>query len=119
VLDAFPGLSVHVSMLGGHLAWIAETLAFRSGEQEQPGLPLWPLRRIHVDTGILKPGGRAIAHAVAMFGSDRILFGSDFPQFGTRNPAEAFAACGLEAGAQQRILHQNSDRLARELGLVP
>ena len=119
LLDAFPGISVHVSMLGGHLAWIAETLAFRSGEKEQPGQPAWPLRRIHVDTGILKPGGRAIAHAAAMFGSDRILFGSDFPQFGTPNPAEAFAACGLAAGAQRQILHQNSDRLARQLGLVP
>lgn len=119
LLDDFPGLSIHVSMLGGHLAWIAETLAFRSGSPEQPGLPCWPLRRIQVDTGILKPGGRAIAHAVAMFGSDRILFGSDFPQFGTRNPTEAFAACGLEPSVQQSILHLNSDRLARDLGLLP
>jgi predicted TIM-barrel fold metal-dependent hydrolase len=119
VLDGFPGLSVHVSMLGGHLAWIAETLAFRSGAPDGAGVPSWPLRRIRVDTGILKPGGRAIAHAVAMFGADRILFGSDFPQFGTRSPAAAFAACGLEAGAQQSILHRNSDRLARELGLDP
>jgi predicted TIM-barrel fold metal-dependent hydrolase len=54
-----------------------------------------------------------------MFGADRVLFGSDFPQFGTRRPVEAFAACGLEARVQESILHGNSDRLARELGPAP
>jgi 5-carboxyvanillate decarboxylase len=109
LLAGYPAVTVHVSMLGGHLPWIAETLAHR--EPAAADGPLWPLRRIHVDTGILKPGGRAIAHAVAVFGADRILFGSDFPQFGTRRPGDAFQAGGLPADVRERILHHNGEAL--------
>jgi predicted TIM-barrel fold metal-dependent hydrolase len=111
ILDAFPGLSVHVSMLGGHLAWIAETIAFREGNAAGTAQPVWPLRRIFVDVGIVKPGGAAIAHAAAMFGADRMLFGSDFPQFGTRLPAEAFAGSGLDEGTTRKILWENGASL--------
>jgi predicted TIM-barrel fold metal-dependent hydrolase len=108
-LGGYPGVTVHVSMLGGHLPWIAETLALR--EKAAPAGPLWPLRKIYVDTGILKPGGLAIAHAVAVFGADRILFGSDFPQFGTRRPGDAFLESGLPLENREQILFRNGETL--------
>ncbi len=108
-LGGYPAVTVHVSMLGGHLPWIAETLAHR--EQAKPPGALWPLRRIYVDTGILKPGGLATAYAVAVFGAGRILFGSDFPQFGTRRPGEAFRDGALPPGVREQILHRNGEAL--------
>ena len=111
VLDSYPSVSVHVAMLGGHLAWIAETLAEQS-RKNPGGSPLVsPLKRIFVDTGIMKPGGRELALAVSAFGADRILFGSDFPMFSTRQPGEAFEQCGLDDDARRMILLGNGRRL--------
>jgi predicted TIM-barrel fold metal-dependent hydrolase len=111
ILDAYPSLSVHVAMLGGHLAWIAETLAerARTGANDSPLVS--PLKRIFVDTGIMKPGGREVAVAVSAFGADRILFGSDFPQFGTQQPWAAFQHSGLDGDTLRMILHENGRRL--------
>jgi len=111
VLDPFPAVTVHVAMLGGHLGWIAETVAERAQAGGDGLGTISPLRRIYVDTGILKPGGRAIALAAAVFGADRILYGSDFPQFGTRQPLLAFQRCGLDADTQRKILFENGNRL--------
>jgi aminocarboxymuconate-semialdehyde decarboxylase len=117
LLDDFPGLSVHVAMFGGHLAWIAETLALRASGGTGAAAAAWPLRRIYVDTGILKPGGQALRQAAAMFGEDRLVYGSDFPLFGTRQPLEAYTAGGLTSQLQERILHRNSAELLSHLAL--
>jgi predicted TIM-barrel fold metal-dependent hydrolase len=111
LLDAYPSVSIHVAMLGGHLAWIAGTLAERSHRDPSGSPGVSPLRRIFVDTGIMKPGGRELAVAVSAFGADRILFGSDFPQFGTGQPKAAFQQSGLDGEAQRLILRENGRRL--------
>ena len=111
ILDPYPGVSVHVAMLGGHLAWIAATLAEQARKSGNGSPTVAPLRRIYVDTGIMKPGGRELALAVAVFGADRILFGSDFPQFGTLHPHDAFESSGLDADAQRKILSENGANL--------
>jgi predicted TIM-barrel fold metal-dependent hydrolase len=109
ILGPYPDVSVHVAMLGGHLGWIAETLADRA--KDGGGSAMFPLRRIYVDTGILKAGGRAFASAVAAFGADRVLFGSDYPQFSTRQPLEAFKEADLPEDVQRKILFENGSRL--------
>lgn len=116
VLDPYPDVTVHVAMLGGHLGWIAETLVERASKRAEQLKGVSPLRRIYVDTGIVKPGGGALALAVSVFGSDRILFGSDFPQFSTLQPAVAFAAAGLPAEVQSKILFENGNLLIRREG---
>jgi len=111
LLAPYPDVTVHVAMLGGHLGWIAETLAERARRSGDAAGSVSPLRRIYVDSGIMKPGGRALALAVAEFGADRILFGSDYPQFGTADPGLAFQSAGLAEDVRRRILHDNGVRL--------
>jgi predicted TIM-barrel fold metal-dependent hydrolase len=118
VLDGCPDVSVHVAMLGGHLGWIAETLADRAARRGDAAA-VGPLRRIHVDTGILSPGGRALQAAVALFGADRVLFGSDYPQFGTRDPVTVMGRAGLPDGALDKVLRVNSERLLCRLRVAP
>jgi predicted TIM-barrel fold metal-dependent hydrolase len=113
VLDPYPDLTVHVAMLGGHLGMIAETLVDRAAKRGESLGSVAPLRRIYVDTGILRVGGSALALGVAVFGPDRILFGSDFPQFGTPDPAATFRASGLTPEVQSKILFENGEALIR------
>jgi predicted TIM-barrel fold metal-dependent hydrolase len=111
ILDSYPSLTVHVAMLGGHLAWIAETLR-EQAQRSSNGRPLVsPLKRIFVDTGIMKPGGRELALAVSAFGAKRILFGSDFPLFGTQQPNAAFRHSDLDGDTQRMILVENGRQL--------
>jgi 5-carboxyvanillate decarboxylase len=111
LLDSYPAISVHVAMLGGHLGWIAETLVERAQKGSADSPLVFPLKRIFVDTGIMKPGGRELAIAVSAFGADRILFGSDFPLFGTQQPRVAFQHSGLDGETQRMILTGNGKRL--------
>jgi predicted TIM-barrel fold metal-dependent hydrolase len=111
ILDTYPSLSVHVAMLGGHLAWIAETMAEQARRSSNDSPLVSPLKRIFVDTGIMKPGGRELAIAVSVFGARRILFGSDFPLFGTQQPEAAFRNSGLDGDTQRMILLENGRQL--------
>lgn len=111
ILDPYPSVSVHVAMLGGHLAWIAGTMTERSRKSKEDAPLVFPIKRIFVDTGILKQGGPEVAAAVSAFGADRILFGSDFPQFGPLQPKAAFQHSGLDEHTQQMILLENGNRL--------
>ena len=115
LLDPFPDVSVHVAMMGGHLAWIAETLSDRAARRGGDPRIVSPLRRIRVDTGIVKQGGLAVELAAALFGTDRLLFGSDFPLFSTRAPAEFFGASRLDAADRHRILCGNGRSLLDHL----
>jgi predicted TIM-barrel fold metal-dependent hydrolase len=111
VLDPYPSVSIHVAMLGGHLPWIAETMAEQSRRRSNGSAVVSPLRRILVDTGIMKTGGPELALAVAVFGAERILFGSDFPQFSALQPQAAFQRSGLDEDTQRKILLENGKRL--------
>jgi predicted TIM-barrel fold metal-dependent hydrolase len=111
ILDNYPSVTVQVAMLGGHLAWIAGTMAERASKHSNESPLAFPLKRIFVDTGIMKPGGRELSIAVSVFGADRILFGSDFPQFGTQQPSTALQNCGLDGDIQRMILLENGSKL--------
>ncbi len=74
-LDAYPDVTVQVANLGGTLPFIIDL--FDSSDIRDAGAP-HPrpgLRRIFVDTASL--GAGPIALAAAVFGADRLLFGTD------------------------------------------
>ena len=110
-LENYPGVTVHVAMLAGHLPWIAETLSERARKAGHPVEPPSPLRRIYVDTGILTPGTETLAVAARALGEDRIIFGSDFPQFSSRKPVDEFVASALPQDIREKILRGNSKAL--------
>ena len=78
LLDGYSNFSLHVANIGGTLPLVAEridqTAALRAPGDE---VPHDRLRRVHVDCSSMGP--RAIEAAVAFYGADRIVFGSDCP----------------------------------------
>ena len=79
-LDAYPNVSVQVANLGGTLPAVVERMD-NQARLRTPGeaLPSSLLRRVYVDCASLGP--RAIELAVAFYGADRIVVGTDCPIF--------------------------------------
>ena len=111
ILERYPDVTLHVAMLGGHLPWITPTLTERAAKVATAAEVCPPLKRIYVDTGILSPDAATLGAALRAFGEDRILFGSDFPQFSSRRPVLETVGAGLNPSAREKILRQNSRTL--------
>jgi predicted TIM-barrel fold metal-dependent hydrolase len=85
-LDKYPSLKLIAPNAGGALALLREKLDLAQ-QRAKPGPPGPPapvtdpasgkLRRIHVDTAT--PSALALAAAAEVFGTDRLLFGTDSP----------------------------------------
>ena len=110
LLDGHPGVTVQVANLGGAIPFLVERMdEVARGE----GGPL-PSERLHrgrlcVDTASFGP--RAIAQAVACFGAERVLLGSDCPIFDAGRAVQAVEAAGLDVGAKALVLGGNARRL--------
>jgi len=109
-----PRLTVIVANLGGVLGGITERLdqyweRVHSGSATLTTKPSQALRRFHYETASAHP--QAIALAASIFGSDRLVFGSDYPSFsldrGVRNVVES----RLSREDVDRILAGNASRV--------
>jgi predicted TIM-barrel fold metal-dependent hydrolase len=110
ILDAYPDVSVHVANLGGTLPMVVErmdhVIRLRTDNEL---LPSSRLRRVHVDCSSLGP--RSIEIAVAMYGADRIVFGTDCPIFRTDWSLEAVRAAKITELEREQILYRNAEAL--------
>lgn len=109
-LDPFPNVTVQVANLGGTIPFLAERMDEVSrlkmnGEQ----LPTARLGRCYVDTASFGP--RAIEQAVACFGADRVVLGTDCPIFDVERMLKSIAEARLDAKARALLLSGNAQRL--------
>ena len=72
-------------------------------------LPSSRARRVYVDCASL--GSRAIEAAVAVYGADRVVFGTDCPIFRTDWTLGAVQNSRLTPGERDMILHKNAQTL--------
>lgn len=109
-LDAFPNISVHVANLGGTFPAVVE----RTREVVRLRAPQAPLsslraRSVYVDCSSLGPA--ALTLAASIFGSDRIVLGTDCPIFDTASSLAAIKQAALNDDEQHAILRDNALRL--------
>ena len=112
VLDDFPDATVHVANLGGTLPMVIERMEHVAETRDVPGdRPMKRARdsRLHVDCSSL--GARALEIAVAIFGADRIVVGTDCPIFSTDWTLAAIRDADLSDADRRAILHENAERL--------
>ncbi len=112
LLDAYPRVTVQVANLGGAVPFLVERMdEVARGERSGAPPPSERLRhgRVHVDTASFGP--RAVAQAVACFGPERVLFGSDCPIFDPGRALTVTAAAGLGAEVAGLLLGGNARRL--------
>jgi predicted TIM-barrel fold metal-dependent hydrolase len=113
-LDAYPDVSIHVANLGGAIPFLVERMEeVRRAQMNEPEPPSRRLGRCYVDTASF--GSRGIEMAVACFGRERVLFGSDCPVFDTGRMLACIGAARLDADTQRLILAGNAQRLLNPL----
>jgi uncharacterized protein len=111
-LDAYPGVSIQVANLGGTIPFLIERMEeVRRAQMNEPEPPWRRLRRCYVDTASFGPLG--VELAVACFGRERVLFGTDCPVFDTGRMLAAIGSTRLDADAQQLIRAENARRLLK------
>jgi predicted TIM-barrel fold metal-dependent hydrolase/nitrite reductase/ring-hydroxylating ferredoxin subunit len=109
-LDPYPNVSVHVANLGGTLPMVIERMdnATRLRAPEAP-VPSSQAGRLYVDSASLGP--RAIEIAVAVFGPDKVMFGTDCPIFRTDWALDGVRAANISEDDRAAILSGNAARL--------
>ena len=109
-LAPYPNVTVHVANLGGMLPFVIERMDHVSRERSPDApLPSTKLKRVHVDCASLGP--RAIELAVAVFGADRVLLGTDCPIFSTAYSLGSIAEARIGEPDRRKILSGNAEEL--------
>ena len=116
-LDPFPRVTVQVANLGGSIPFLVERLdeVQRLGPA-RAAPPSTRLNRCYVDTASFGP--RAIEMAVAAFGPERVVLGTDCPIFPAQQAVSSIARARLDAGIREQLLHGNAGRLIERLGVA-
>ena len=107
-LEPYEDVSVQVADLGGTIPFLIERMDEVARLDNEP-LPSSRMRRCYVDTASMGP--RAIETAVACFGAERLVFGSDCPIFDAGAMRTALQQARLDDDARAAITGGNAGRL--------
>jgi predicted TIM-barrel fold metal-dependent hydrolase len=114
LLDPYPELTVQVANLGGTLPMVIEridcTVMIRTPDE---AVPSQRLNRVYVDCASLGP--KSIEMAVAVYGADRVVFGTDCPIFRTDWSLNAIRTADLSDETRRAILGQNAEQMLQQL----
>lgn len=110
MLDAYPGIRFQLVNLGGTLPFVFERLE-AVARHRNPGepFPTSQLRRIWYDCASLGP--RALEAAVALYGADRIMLGSDYPIFHDDPWEVALAPARIQDAEREQIAWRTAAEL--------
>jgi predicted TIM-barrel fold metal-dependent hydrolase len=79
-------------------------------------LPSSRFRRAKVYVDCNSFGPRAIEAAVALYGADRIVCGTDGSEFGVDWTRKALADAAIDEAAREQILHRNAAAMMARVG---
>ena len=109
VLAPYPDLSIQVHNLGGNIPYEVERMDHRSLlDTPEEELPSSRIRRAKVYVDCNSFGPRAIEAAVALYGADRIVCGTDGSAFGVDWTRKALADAQISEEAREQILTRNA-----------
>src|ERR1700689_4763852 len=117
-LADYPDVTVVVHNLGGNIPYEVERMDHRSMlDTPEEELPSSRFRRAKVYVDCNSFGPRAIEAAVALYGAERIVCGTDGTAFGVDWTRKAVAEARIREDAREQILHRNAAAmLARATG---
>jgi predicted TIM-barrel fold metal-dependent hydrolase len=108
-LAAYPDATVVVHNLGGNIPYEVERMDHRclldTPDEELPS-SRFRKARVYVDCNSFGP--RAIEAAVALYGAERIVCGTDGTEFGCDWTKKALAEARIGDEAREQILHRNA-----------
>jgi predicted TIM-barrel fold metal-dependent hydrolase len=109
-LAPYTNVTAQIAMLGGALPVLSSWLLHNPrGSQRGPGGRLF--ERVYVDTGVFGRSPDLVAFATRVLGTDRVLFGSDFPLALTEKTLVALNQSTLSDTDKRQILVDNGQNL--------
>ena len=108
-LEPYPHLAVQVANLGGTMPFLWERIEEVAFERSAAVPATMGPVRCYVDTASFGP--RAIEMAVACFGANRVLLGTDCPIFNTDRLLKSVSDARLDAETRERILFRNARQI--------
>jgi predicted TIM-barrel fold metal-dependent hydrolase len=112
VLAPYPNVSVQVHNLGGNIPYEVERMDHRSLlDTPEEELPSSRIRKARVYVDCNSFGPRAIEAAVALYGADRIVCGTDGSAFGVDWTRKALADAQISDDEREQILTGNAAAL--------
>src|ERR1700758_5070461 len=118
-LAPYPEAKIHVHNLGGNIPYEVERMDHRSLlDTPREELPSERIRRSKVYVDCNSFGPRAIEAAVALYGADRIVCGTDGTEFGCEWTTKALAEAQIGEQARERILHGNAAAMLEHLATI-
>src|SRR6266567_8169840 len=118
-LASYPDAMVHVHNLGGNIPYEIERMDHRSLlDTANEELPSSRFRRakVYVDCNSFGPG--AIEAAVRLYGTERIVCGTDGTEFGCEWTTKALAEAEIGEDAREKILHGNAAAMLASLATI-
>lgn len=117
ILTPYPDVTVVVHNLGGNIPYEVERMDHRSMlDTPQEELPSSRFRKAKVVVDCNSFGPRAIEAAVALYGADRIVCGTDGSAFGVDWTRKAVADAQIGEAAREAILHRNAAAMLARVG---
>ena len=118
-LAPYPDAKIHVHNLGGNIPYEVERMDHRCLlDTPKEELPSARIRRSPVYVDCNSFGSRAIEAAVRLYGTDRIVCGTDGTEFGCEWTAKALAEAEIGEEARQKILHENAAAMLSPLATI-
>ena len=118
-LAPYPDAKIHVHNLGGNIPYEVERMDHRSLlDTPKEELPSARIRRSRVYVDCNSFGPRAIEAAVALYGADRIVCGTDGTEFGCEWTTKALAEAHISEDAREQILHDNAAAMLSHLAPI-
>ena len=109
ILADYPDVTMVVHNLGGNIAFEIERMDHRSLlDTPEEELPSSRFRRAKVFVDCNSFGPRAIEMAVALYGADRIVCGTDGTEFGVDWTRKALVDAQIDQDAREQILRRNA-----------
>ena len=117
LLAEYPDVSVQVHNLGGNIPFEIERMDHRSLlDTPDEALPSSRFRKPNVFVDCNSFGPRAIEAAVALYGAERIVCGTDGSAFGVDWTHKALREAGIGEAAREQILHRNAAAMMARVG---
>ena len=109
VMDRHPGLRIVMSHTGGALPYQSGRMDKNGKKAKLPQPPSTYIRRMFSDT--VSPHAAGIKFAIAYYGADQVMYGSDYPCW---SPAEALSLLddiGLGEEDREKVMNANARRI--------
>ncbi len=118
-LERYPNIRLQVAHMGGTAPFLAERIASWAGREPAraeaaPAGAVEYLRRLYYDTGLAN-NPIALATVRALAGTDRVVFGTDWPFLPEGEDVDLSAGLGVDPAELARIEHENAAALVPRL----